>query len=101
MLNTMLMNLFILLTDALLSRKIRQGIYWDNVVFVEVKTRTITYLLTPLAIFKGLSVCLWLQVAQYFNKILKIATQKQNEIFKISYFKEGRQSGKFLGKSWS
>ena len=38
--------------------------------FAEVKARLITYLITWSTILKVFSVCLWLQIFQYFNRIL-------------------------------
>ena len=76
------MNLFIALIGVLLSRNIRyvfhkrmhlkKGHYWNNDVFAEVKTRTITYLDSMIwsTAFKVFSVCLWLQDVHHFNKIL-------------------------------
>ena len=74
------MNLFITLIDVLLSCNIRyvfhkkmhlkKGHYWDNDVFAEVKTRTITYLISRSTAFKVFSICLQLQVVQHFNKVL-------------------------------
>ena len=50
----------------------QKTIYWDEDAFAEKKTRTIMHLITGSTVSKVFSVCLWLQIVQYFKEILEI-----------------------------